>query len=300
MKGRCVGVSLLYYHSNFLNHFYNRKEKESLPGVLAVFYCIRKRETPQRICQKGSLTVEASIIFPLVICCFAFLLFYFQMMNVQLTVQNALEETGQSLAITAIKELEVSDEPVNHVLLAKGMLLGKLKDEPMIETYVYGGVFGISLFASEWEGDTIELRAEYVMRFPLKVFGIGDFLICQKSLFRKWNGWKSVDEKEAPPELVYVTEYGTVYHMRRNCAYLDLSIQKINASELPFQRNKNGERYQPCEICCEQERWIGSVYVTDYGTKYHGTMQCQGLKRIIYQKKISEVGGMPACGKCSK
>lgn len=300
MKGRCSGVSLL--HDLYVVFVY--KQKESLPGASKYLYCSRirkKREAPHCICHnKGSLTVEASVILPLFACFFAFVLFYFRIMQVQLIVQEALEETGRNLAVLSVKELEEPAEEPGYLTLAKGMLSLKLKDEELIAQYVNGGALGVSLLTSEFEGDYISLNANYVMRLPVRLFGIQDFLICQKTRFRKWIGWHETIGSGSAAELVYVTEYGEVYHMRRSCAYLDLSVQEIAYVELGARRNYNGEAYEACELCGEGVNIIACVYITDYGNRYHSTLTCGGLKRTIYQKQLSEVGGMPACMKCSK
>lgn len=175
----------------------------------------------------------------------------------------------------------------------------KLKDEKLVAQYVSGGAVGVSLFTSDFEGDYILLNANYVMDFPINILGKLDFFVCQKTQFRKWSGWHSMVESDAWEEWVYITEYGEVYHMRRSCPYLELSIQKIFLFELKTKRNLNGELYEACERC-EGGQSDGVVYITDYGDKYHCTLACGGLKRIIYQRKRSEVGGMKACLKCSK
>lgn len=281
----------------------DNKAKKSLPGAKAFLYCSRKynkRETPQYICQKASLTVEAAIILPLFVCFFAFLLFYFRVMQVQLSVQSALEETGRSLALLSVKELEKPDEDIGYFALAKGMMYLGLKDDKLLEQYVSGGAVGVSLLTSEFDGDYILLNANYVMRFPVKLFGNQDFLICQKTRFRKWNGWHSLAESGNYEEWIYITEYGEVYHMRASCPYLDLSIQKISRTEIDEKRNYGGEIYEECERCGDKKTPTSLVYITTYGDKYHFSINCGGLKRTIYQKKLSEVGGMRACSKCSK
>lgn len=297
MKGRCSGVSLFIYLNKFL--FCNRKE--TLPGANKRVFCLRnflKREAPHYICRKGSLTVEASVIVPLFACFFAFILFFFRVMEVQLIVQSALEETGKGLAVMAVKELEEPGETIDYLVLAKGMLLLKLNDDEVIQQYVSGGALGVSLLASDFDGDDILLRANYVMRFPVRLFGIQDFLVCQSARYRKWNGWHGMLWSGSAEELVYVTEYGEVYHLHRSCAYLDLSIQRVTYAELQNLRNQNGEVYGVCEKCGKQNNKLGSVYITDYGDCYHYVLACSGLKRTIYQKQLSEIGGLPACSKC--
>ena len=283
--------------------FFYYKIKETLPGALRRLCgsrIIHKREAPFCTRTKGSITVEASVVLPLLACFFSFLLFYFRIMEVQLIVQDALEDTGRKLAVLAVKELEEPDIEMNYLMTAKGLLLLKLKEEPLLEQYVSGGAPGVSLLASEFDGDVILLNANYVMRFPVKLFGNQDFLVCQKTQFRKWNGWHSIAEAGDATELVYVTEYGEVYHMRRSCAYLDLSVQEVLYTELEDRRNNSGAIYRLCELCGTDDGTVVTVYITNYGECYHRTITCSGLKRTIYQKLLSEVGGMPACKKCSK
>lgn len=304
MKGRCIGVSLCVMSSEFTS---NNKIEKSLPGVKAFFIFLSKKgkkEAPQCICRKGSLTVEAAVILPLLACFFAFLLFYFRIMQVQLSVQNAMEESGRNLAIMSVQELENAEENDNrevaYLALAKTMMYLKLKEDTVVGQYVSGGAAGVSLLTSEFDGDYILLRANYALRFPVKLLGQQDFLICQKTRFRKWTGWHSIFGESESEKWVYVTEYGQVYHSRMSCPYLDLTIQKISWTELAKKRNGSGKIYDRCERCGEEGEQLQAVYITKYGECYHFSIDCSSLKRTIYQKRLSEVGGMGACTKCSK
>lgn len=299
MKGRCIRVSLL---RKFIKLFFNNKTKKSLPGVQEVLFCSHmhnKRETPLCICQKGSITIETSVILPLFVGFFVALLFFFRIMQVQLVIQEVLEETGRSLAVLSVKELEEVETDIDYLGLAKTMVYLNLREEKLVEQYVIGGAVGVSLLASEFKGDYILLNANYVMNLPIRLFGRTDFLLSQRTRYRKWNGWHCRVDGEGLEEWVYVTEYGEVCHMRRTCPYLELSIQKIYTYELSTKRNLHGETYEACERC-GTEQFSETVYITDYGDKYHYSLECGGLKRIIYQKRRSEVGEMEACKKCSK
>jgi len=297
VKGRCIGVSLF---SCFCKDINLKKVKESLPGAQTFWHCVQKRETPQCACLLGSITVEATVIIPLFAGFFSFLLFFFQIMSVQLVIQSTLEETARGLAVLAVNELEKTEEELDYLLLAKGLLSLKLSEEEEILQLVRGGISGVSLLMSEFEQDEILLRADYGMRFPIGFFGIRDFWISQNAYCRKWTGWNGIKEKDEQMELVYITEYGEVYHVKRSCPYLALTIREVLWNRLDKEKNKNGESYLACELCCDENNFRRIVYVTDYGDKYHNKMTCSGLKRTIYQKRFSEVGGMPACGKCAK
>lgn len=286
--------------SKCIAFFYNNKTRKSFPGVLFLAMCpFRKnqKEAPQCIRQKGSITVEASIIIPLYVCFFATILFFFRIMQVQIVVQGELEEVGKKLSIVSMKEAETSE--MEYMGLAKAMLCLGLQEEVMIEQYVMGGAIGVSLLESEFDEDYISLKANYVVRFPIKLFGSMNIWVCQNTRFRKWNGWNDADVEVGTDEWVYVTEYGEVYHIRRSCPYLELTIRNVNMAEVNQLKNVNGERYKVCERCGGGESGF-VVYITDYGNRYHYSLECSGLKRTIYYKKRSEVEGMASCSKCWK
>ena len=99
-------------------------------------------------------------------------------------------------------------------------------------------------------------------------------------------------------DTVYVTPTGTVYHTSPDCNYLDLSIHAENASDISSARNKNGSKYSACPLCAKSGS-SGIVYITDYGTDWHTSLECSGLKRTVIEKDRSEVEGMRICTKCA-
>ena len=288
----------------------NKKEQDikSLSDYLSFnkFTWLKKWETPQYIRKKASLTVEAAVILPLVAGFLVFFLFYFRIMQIQLSVQEALEESGRRLAALSMEEnREDSEGELPYLALAKGTILGRLGNDTNVERYVTGGVLGISLLGSEWENDDIILKARYVVKLPIAFFGKKDYWICQRTKIRKWTGWHALDAEKDAERNVYVTKYGEAYHMRKSCPYLELSIQKVMVTAVYGLRNLNGERYECCEYCGNDTYGGGTgrdeaVYVTQYGECYHFKMDCSGLKRTIYRKKLSEVEDMRACVKCWK
>lgn len=302
MKGRCIGVSLFY-----IKKLLKKKKKgiDSLPEgfhSIKIFLNAKKIETSQCICQKGVITLEAAVILPFLAGFFVFLLFYFRIMQVQLSVQNALEETGRYLAVLSAEELEEKDalENISYLMLAKTLVTAKLKEDSWIEEYVVGGVLGISLLASEWDGDYLLIRANYGMKFPVNLFGSQMFFISQKTCFRKWIGWHSADIGNQNEMMIYITKSGSVYHKWISCPYLDLSVEKTELSTVWQKRNKNGGKYRLCQYCEIKNTVTEDVYITNYGECYHYDINCSGLKRTIYQKRLSEVGEKRACQKCWK
>lgn len=106
-------------------------------------------------------------------------------------------------------------------------------------------------------------------------------------------------ESEKEEEYVFVTKTGTSYHENRGCSYLNPSIHLVAAADMDEQRNESGGKYYPCSLCAT-EQGVALYYVTDYGTSYHCSTACSGLKRTIYEIKRSETGGRTACSKCSR
>lgn len=242
---------------------------------------------------KASYTLEAAVLLPLVTGFLVFLLFFFRVMQVESVVQSALCESARKVAVDSVW---ISGE--NAQMAAAGAYVYQsLEDErELINRYVFGKRAGIVLLRSSCEGEYVELRADYRVQFPLEFFSFAGVNVTSQSKSRKWTGIRDKQESEDP--IVYIAKTGEVYHRKRNCTYLDLSVRCEEKKELPALRNKSGNRYRACENCGNID---GSLcYVTDYGERYHTTVFCPGLKRTVYMKYLSEVvDSMRGCSKCS-
>ena len=116
---------------------------------------------------------------------------------------------------------------------------------------------------------------------------------------KPWTGYDVVGGKNRNEEdiLVYMTQYGSVYHKDRGCSHLSLSIQGIDLLGLEYSTNEEGRSYAPCEYCGKND-FVTLVYITNYGDKYHTTIKCRGLRRYVKSLPLSQVEGVPACQKC--
>ncbi len=97
-------------------------------------------------------------------------------------------------------------------------------------------------------------------------------------------------------EMVYVTNYASVYHTHGDCTHLDLSIYATTTSRVGDLRNDYGERYKPCDGFPKD--YTGVVYVTTKGDRYYPTAQSAGLTRHVSLMKKSELGDLPLCERC--
>lgn len=131
------------------------------------------------------------------------------------------------------------------------------------------------------------------------VFCSGQQMIC-KAEVRAWVGYTGEKFSGRETEtMVYMTPEGSVYHRSRDCTYLQLTIRTISSESLPEARNRSGGRYASCEYCIKNHAVPAAVYITDYGTSYHRSRKCQGLKRTVMAVPLSEVGGLRCCSRCS-
>lgn len=255
-------------------------------------------EKQKSICSGGSITLEMVVVLPLFISFMVFFLFLFRVLLVQESMEEALVYASRTIAISCYEESQ-EEQKSPAVLLAEARLAlhRGLKENACPVHFIRGGTAGVSLLASQLTGDHIILRASYEMRLPCVLLGSYSFHFVQCAQSRKWIGNRSLEQGEGSDEQwVYITPYGSVYHRDRTCRYLDLNIHAVNRQSLSVLRNADRNIYWKCESCGSSGN--GTVYVTDYGTRYHSSLSCAGLKRTIYMVKLSQVGGKKACSKC--
>lgn len=181
-------------------------------------------------------------------------------------------------------------------------------DEDYInKSIIAGGMDGISAYLSDFMGedDRIDIILTYFIKPPIALPRESDFFILQRVSVRGWNGYRpDTGEEEGEGEednvYVYITENGSVYHLWEDCSYLKLSIRDVPFSNIKNLRNIYGGKYYPCELCSEEGKPTGTVYITDTGDRYHSDINCSGLKRTVLKIPLSEVGNRSLCKRCQK
>ena len=250
------------------------------------------KKAPLCTCHRGSYTLEAAVVLPLMAGFFAAILFFFRVLQIQTQVQESLIYASRRTAC----EASCTESPAVLWASAEAYFRSEIGKYELPKRYVNGGTPGISLMQSNVSNCYIGLQADYQINLPIHFFSVDGVRISQKSNSRKWTGDADDGIQE---DYVYVTENGTVYHKNRMCPYLDLSIRAVDAAGLDDLRNKSDHKYYACSECVAKEVHSGMVYITDYGTCYHTSLTCSGLKRTVYIIPLSEVGGKGPCSKCS-
>lgn len=275
--------------------------------------CINRKEMPFYASSLGaSYTIEAAIIMPLFITLMVFGMFLFRVLQVETGVQQAIDISSRTMAVTLGNELNEgeSDKDVepgeNNTLsdeallgLAIGMSEAEILSKSVPVEFVDGGNAGFNFLESKVEGNYIDLKVNYTMTFPVGLLGDYSFTVSQRARNRKWIGYDKA-ENTVDSQYVYITDHGEVYHSNCNCTYLRPSVHRIPIENLESSRNNGGAKYYECQRC-KNKTAHGFVFLTDYGTAYHNDANCTEIKHNIKKVLYEEVKDTKRpCSKCGK
>ena len=284
-----------YKFNNSMIHVH-RKEKDSL---LAIHYPLnfhKKEERASAFTSKGSITLEAAIVVPIFFFAMLCIVCLLEIMSLQTTMRNALYSVGKEIAQQAYSSPIISTYGIQqHVINNIGV-------DKLENSMIAGGAGGVdcSNSTSNWNTAVIDLSVRYQLEIPILMFRIPAISREETLRVKGWTGYVAGANGEATDEVVYVTDYGLVYHKSMNCTYLELAIQAVRESEIESLRSDSGARYYPCESCGSNGISGDRVYITDYGTRYHTSLDCSKVKRNIYAVPLDEVYGLGGCSKCTK
>lgn len=260
---------------------------------------------------KASMTVEASLLLPLFILLFMNLLSVIEVYRIHANVAVSLWERGreESVGVYLRKRAEefvhLSGKPGGDELQAligsfggHAKVAKNLEEYPIWEKIVTGGKAGFLVTEKIEEDGTVKMSCVYRIHPLFAALTPVTKELKNQYYGHAWVGYvHSGEAGDDGDTYVYITESGTVYHKNRGCSYLNPSIQQVNLQDVGELRNRGGAIYYACALCGGDGRG-GGCYITDYGTNYHASISCSGLKRTIYEVKLSEVGARGACSRC--
>ncbi|MBR5712030.1 MAG: hypothetical protein IKX54_00365 [Lachnospiraceae bacterium] len=280
-----------------------------------------------RVCS-ASLTVEASFAVPAVFFAIYAFLQLFLFLRIQADMQRAmnsvvrkLSEYGTVYSQLSSMSADEADDFIHKIgadtaigRYTSQAYMGYLLREEIRDKrwlgWIRGGAAGVSTSGSSMFEKNGELCLVVSYRFAATggLFSFGTVPVVQRvdarSLFGRNREVKAGDaqgDDEPDEEKVFVADRGRVYHCSATCTYLKLTIYQVSYADVGSERNKNGEKYRPCTYCDHTP--VGdTVYITDYGNRYHTTISCSELKRSYRTMTISEATaqGLRACSKCGK
>ena len=236
---------------------------------------------------EGSLTVEASLVFPLFLFAIVAFLFFFRVFETMMITEGALASSASLVSV----EAESEEEPFALALLT---FYGGLEKNGFSDETVLGGKLGISFAGSDLSGEYIDLHIQYYCKLPIRIFSLSDIPVSQRVCMKKWTGFSEDADDEDALEYVYITPDGEVYHRTSSCSYLNISVKMMNCEEAL----KKG--YTPCQICGYRSGTYLYYFVTEDGKRYHKKIDCRSLKRTVSRVTIQEAGDRRACSRCGR
>ncbi len=246
----------------------------------------------QYACLRGSITVEAALVMPILVVAAASVLSLFLLLGLEVQMSEVCHYVAGTMAASSIQ----ADEPET--------VWGYVRARQLLRTYQneHGNdrwpgmkdADNLTLAGSEFSGEQVRICISYRLKLPISFGRWSSIPVTQQAVYRKWIG-ASEGNGETDEDYVYVTPYGCVYHRSTGCRYLNLTVRAVGRTAVAKLRNKDGSIYYACH-CAKGA--TGSVYITDYGTSYHGKIDCSGLKRTVNKIPLSEVGGRHPCSQC--
>lgn len=242
----------------------------------------------------ASVTIEAAFAVPLFFFAMLCLIYLMELQNIKITLLNASQNAAKSAYKTTVLT------PAFNTIKFKSDLIQLVGAERLEHSLLENGASSINCFGSYLNPGTgeINVTVNYKIRIPLPVFGSPTARQQIQFKIHSWTGYMNGHLDNNDPTIVYVTEHGLVWHKDYHCPHLQLSISYVPYTGLSSLRNKAGGKYHPCDSCIYGSPLTG-VYITQYGNKYHNSLNCRGLKRTIKAVKKSNLHGKRGCSKCS-
>lgn len=264
--------------------------KRRLIGEPSPFTLLWKR-------MEAGVTVEAAIILPI---CLFFLINLgsaVEMIRLHNNLQMALWDTGDRLALYGCEQGENEAASWISGFYIRNRILDYVGENYLDQSPLARGSRSLQLWESDMlEGDRLDIKLTYSVEPVISLAGFRGFRMANRYTVHLWNGYDLTGETEKG-QVVYMTEYGEVWHRDRNCTYLQLTIKDISRDAVGDARNRWGDRYTACGKCREEEM-PEVVYVTPDGVRFHWSSGCPGLKRTVRAVPVAEAEGYPPCSRC--
>lgn len=253
--------------------------------------------------KKASLTVESAFVLPFFFIAVVLIAGMLDLYRIFVLVQTSLCEGAKELGMYAYCSPEDNQSPVGIVNDGICAAYGSRKIRERLEgeslSGIKGGIKGIQLLGSNYRDDIVFLRASFLYQVPSGIFQIFPVSVKVEGQARAWKGFQGkLYGNSEDNEMVYITDWESVYHTSESCTHLNLSVEAVALWHAQSARNQYGERYHACESCIGQGTAHGMVYITSTGTAYHSNAQCGGIKRSVRMVKKSETEALRACERC--
>lgn len=263
--------------------------------------------------QNASLTIEASVAFPVFLFAVLYLLQMFTVLRAELSVAQAgITSAREAAAFSYVAErladgenavaktvLELFDQKIVRDATLTGVFYSRCDEELLKQARVAQGFSGIWVNSVE-VGEKNRAEISYKVNPANVLTEQKNKYYVMRIVYRKWTGEGSVAKtSKEQNETVYMTEHGKVYHIKRDCSYIKIDIVGVWGEQIDKERNVSGARYYACEFCSPVLVKGSQVFITEYGTRYHARSTCSAICRNAKECSLSDVKEKySVCSKC--
>ena len=267
----------------------------------------RKRASCFGSC-RASVTVEASLVFPIFLCTVACFIGLAQMILVETEVHYAVSQTAKICAKQQMFSLipEEDDQKSNQVKEDNGIhksdrtngrqsirnassVFFDIYDaKSLCDSLVEGGRKGISVQSAFSSEEEVQVKAIYTLKLSVPFFRPIRFqkdTAVKRRVFSGYVKHRRDYDAAGDNSIVYVAENGVVYHKNASCSHICLKI----TGNAAIQDIVHSSKYAACEKCIHKGSSLSAIFVTAYGDCYHSTLGCSGLKRTIKAVRLKDV-----------
>lgn len=256
---------------------------------------------------RASVTVEASLVFPVFLCALVCFIGLTQMVLIETEIHHAMSQTAKVYAkqqvVYFVSEMSEGQGKSNTGKIssngnARGIFFLIYDGSSLCENMIEGGRRGIKVSSALASGQTVRLKAEYTLKMAVPFFPSVRFrkkTVIKRRIFSGYVKHQGESDDIGANPIVYVAENGVVYHKDASCSHICL---KISGSK-GIQEILHSSKYDACEKCIHKGMIPSVLFVTIYGDCYHSSLGCSGLKRTIQTVRLNDVGGLRPCSRCA-
>ena len=248
----------------------------------------RKRASCFGSC-RASVTVEASLVFPIFLCAVACFIGLAQMILVETEVHYAVSQTAKICDRTNGRQ---------SIRNASSVFFDIYDAKSLCDSLVEGGRKGISVQSAFSSEEEVQVKAIYTLKLSVPFFCPIRFqkdTAVKRRVFSGYVKHRRDYDAAGDNSIVYVAENGVVYHKNASCSHICLKI----TGNAAIQDIVHSSKYAACEKCIHKGSSLSAIFVTAYGDCYHSTLGCSGLKRTIKAVRLKDVGRLRPCSRCA-
>lgn len=253
--------------------------------------------------QKGSATVEALLILPVVLFFILSVGWMADIIGIHSELGGVVNRVGNGMVIyshayNSLTEENIGETEFGPAVMSIGLSEGYLRSE-IVKTRAGEKITDLVCAFSSITDEEIHLSVTYKVEPPMKIPGFNGIFLKNSFYSRPYTGYHhdETEDSDEDDEIVYITRTGTVYHTVTDCRALKVTVDTVGWSQISVERNNDGAKYYPCEKCAGSGQ-AGMVFITPYGNRYHFDRDCHEINSVWYAVPHSKVKERRKCKFC--